>query len=154
MNIMSFSDFDQYCMQQALEMACYAEQQGEVPIGAVLAKNDQIIAKGWNCPISSNDPTGHAEITAIRQAAQKINNYRLIDTTLYVTLEPCAMCVGAMVHARIKRCVFGAFDPKSGAFGSAFSLPMSKFNHQIAVEGGLMAEECGQLLRNFFMARR
>ncbi|MGD9108615.1 MAG: tRNA adenosine(34) deaminase TadA [Gammaproteobacteria bacterium] len=141
---MSFSDFDQYCMQQALEMARYAEQQGEVPIGAVVVHNNQIIAQGWNCPISSNDPTNHAEIVALRQAAQKTNNYRLVDMDLYVTLEPCMMCIGAMLHARIKRCIFGAFDPKDKV----------KCDHNLSIVGGLLAEECGQLLRDFFIARR
>ncbi|MGD9153277.1 MAG: tRNA adenosine(34) deaminase TadA [Gammaproteobacteria bacterium] len=141
---MSFSDFDQYCMQQALEMARHAEQQGEVPIGAVVVHNSQIIAQGWNCPISSNDPTNHAEIVVLRQAAQKINNYRLVDMDLYVTLEPCMMCIGAMLHARIKRCIFGAFDPKDKV----------KCDHHLPIAGGLLAEECGQLLRDFFIARR
>jgi tRNA(adenine34) deaminase len=141
---MKFSDFDKHCMQQALKMAYEAEKQGEVPIGAVLAKDGQIIAEGWNCPITSNDPTSHAEIIVLRQAAQKINNYRLVDTTLYVTLEPCNMCIGAMTHARIKRCVFGAFDPKDKDQG----------DHRLMIEGGLLAKECGQLLCDFFMSRR
>lgn len=141
---MKFSDFDQYCMQQALEMAHYAEQQDEVPIGAVVAHNNQIIVQGWNCPISSNDPTSHAEIVALRQAAQKINNYRLVGMDLYVTLEPCMMCVGAMLHARIRRCIFGAFDPKDKV----------KCNHNLPIVGGLLVNECGQLLRDFFIARR
>jgi len=141
---MKFSDFDKHCMQQALQMARKACEQGEVPIGAVLAKDGQIIAEGWNCPIGSNDPTSHAEIVVLRQAAQKINNYRLVDMTLYVTLEPCSMCIGAMTHARIKRCVFGAFDPKDKNQGG----------HRLVIEGGLLAEECGQLLRDFFEVRR
>lgn len=141
---MKFSDFDEYCMRCALEMAREAEKQGEVPIGAVLTHGGEIIAQGWNCPITSNDPTSHAEIVVLRQAAQKTNNYRLVDMDLYVTLEPCMMCVGAMLHARIKRCVFGAFDPKEKAPG----------NLSLALEGGLLAEECGELLRDFFMVRR
>jgi tRNA(adenine34) deaminase len=141
---MKFSDFDKHCMQQALKMARKACEQGEVPIGAVLAKDGQIIARGWNCPITSNDPTSHAEIVVLRQAAQKINNYRLVDTTLYVTLEPCMMCIGAMTHARIKRCVFGAFDPKD----------KGQTGQRLVIEGGLLVDECGQLLRDFFAERR
>jgi len=141
---MKFSDFDEHCMRHALEMAREARKYGEVPIGAVMAKDGQIVAEGWNCPIGSNDPTSHAEIVVLRQAAQKTGNYRLVDMDLYVTLEPCMMCIGAMLHARIKRCVFGAFDPKD----------KGQCDHQLAIDGGLLADECGQLLRDFFIAKR
>lgn len=146
---------DLYWMREALNLAKKAEEQDEVPVGAVLVFKDQIIGQGWNQPISAIDPSAHAEIIAIRQAAAFLKNYRLNDTTLYVTLEPCVMCVGAMVHARIKRLVFGAADPKTGAAGSVFSLlPAPQHNHQVIVEGGLLAEESALLLQNFFKRKR
>ena len=128
----------------------------EVPVGAVLVGGDgEILSKAHNKPISSNDPTGHAEILAIRGAAAGIGNYRLPETTLYVTLEPCAMCVGAMIHARVRRLVFGAPDPRSGAAGSALDLTRAGcFNHRIDVTGGVLAERCTEILRSFFRQRR
>jgi tRNA(adenine34) deaminase len=142
-------------MQQALELAKYAEKNGEVPVGAVITLNDEIIATGWNQPISGNDPTAHAEIIAMRDAAKKLGNYRLLDTTLYVTLEPCAMCMGALIHARVKRLVFGAYDPRAGAVTSVLQIPDAKeLNHHIVWQGGVLAEECGELLSKFFQARR
>lgn len=146
---------DEDWMQQALALAQRAETQGEVPVGAVLVKDDALIAEGWNQPISTCDPTAHAEIVALRAAAKSVNNYRLIGTTLYVTLEPCAMCVGALVHARVARVVYGASDPKSGAVHSALLLGESdKFNHRIAWHGGVLAHECAEPLRAFFQRRR
>ncbi|MFW2374626.1 MAG: tRNA adenosine(34) deaminase TadA [Gammaproteobacteria bacterium] len=146
---------DQHWMQQALELADRAEAEGEVPVGAVIVKDNQLIAEGWNHPIQTHDPSAHAEMMAMRAAGQIMQNYRLIDTTLYVTLEPCAMCVGAMVHARIKRLVFGAYDPKTGAAGSALALIQSDIhNHRIEVRGGVMDLECGNRLQAFFRNRR
>ena len=146
---------DQYWMQKAIQLAHKAEAENEVPVGAVIVKDNQLIAEGWNRLIQSHDPSSHAEIVAIRDAGQVLNNYRLIDTTLYVTLEPCPMCVGAMVHARIKRLVFGAFDPKTGAAGSAMSLIQSdKHNHQIDFIGGVMEAECRDMLKSFFKKKR
>lgn len=142
-------------MDRALTLARYAEQQGEVPVGAVLVQENKIIGEGWNQVIQSHDPTAHAEIQALRQAGQHLKNYRLVDTVLYVTLEPCAMCVGALVHARISRLVFGATDPKTGAVQSALSLLEAKhFNHRVVYQGGEQANACGQLLKNFFSQRR
>lgn len=142
-------------MSHALELARAAEQAGEVPVGAVIVKGDEIIGEGWNRPISTSDPTAHAEIIALRAAAQFLDTYRLLDTTLYVTLEPCAMCAGAMVHSRVRRLVYGATDPRAGAAGSVFNIVQhAALNHRIDVAGGVMAEECGGLLRNFFAARR
>jgi tRNA(adenine34) deaminase len=153
--MMVFSEQDKMFMQHALELAEYAKKQGEVPVGAVLVLNDEIVGEGWNCPISNEDPTGHAEIIALRKAAKKMGNYRLIDATLYVTLEPCIMCVGAMIHARIKRCVFGASDPKTGAAGGVTNIFAEKWlNHKVIVEGGLLAQESSKLLKDFFQARR
>jgi len=146
---------DEYWMKQALELACKAEAEDEVPVGAIIVKDDQLIAKAWNQPIQSHDPTAHAEIVAMRKAGQVLNNYRLIDTTLYVTLEPCSMCVGAMVHARIKRLVFGAYDPKTGAAGSAIELIRSDIhNHSVEVAAGVMEEECRKMLQVFFRNKR
>jgi tRNA(adenine34) deaminase len=142
-------------MQRAFELAKYAASIGEVPVGAVLVLENEIIGEGWNCPITVNDPTAHAEIIALRKGAEKLQNYRLLNTILYVTLEPCAMCVGAMLYARVKRLVFGADDPKAGAVRSVFKLlDESKLNHRIEYEGGLMAEECGALLQAFFKEKR
>jgi len=146
---------DEYWMHRALQLAQYAESKGEVPVGAVLVKDNTLLAEGWNHPIGSNDPTAHAEIVALRQAAQRLKNYRLLDTELFVTLEPCAMCAGALMHARVKRLVYGAKDPKGGADLSVFKLLQDqRFNHRIQVSGGVMADECGQILSRFFRARR
>jgi len=142
-------------MLQALQLARHAGAMGEVPVGAVLVKDDKVVAEGWNRPISEHDPTAHAEIDALRKGAHSIGNYRLVDTTLYVTLEPCVMCAGAMIHARIKRLVFGAYDAKTGAAGSVYdTLLDTRHNHQIEFTGGLCAEECSTLLSNFFKERR
>lgn len=150
-----FSEFDARCMQRALTLANIAKESGEVPVGAVLTLNDHIIAEGHNQPIAQHDPTAHAEIVALRLAAEKIGNYRLINTTLYTTLEPCCMCAGAIVHARIKRVVFAAQDPRAGAAGSVFNLlNTEKLNHFSCVEHGLLADESGALLKQFFRERR
>lgn len=146
---------DEEWMQHALRLARRAAEAGEVPVGAVLVKDGAIIGEGWNHPISGHDPTAHAEIGALRAGAAVLGNYRLVNTTLYVTLEPCVMCAGAIVHARVKRLVFGASDPKTGAAGSVFDIFTSgKVNHMVEVEGGLLAEECGRLLTEFFRQRR
>lgn len=142
-------------MQRALELADAAETTGEVPVGAVLVRGDVIIAEGANRPIASNDPTAHAEIEALRAGGQVIGSYRLTDTTLYVTLEPCAMCAAAIVHARVRRLVFGAWDPRAGAAGSivdVFTLP--GLNHRVDVFGGVLADECTRRLKQFFAERR
>lgn len=142
-------------MQLALELADRARAAGEVPVGAVLVSGDRVIASGANHPIGSNDPTAHAEIEALRAGGQALGSYRLTDTTLYVTLEPCPMCAMAIVHARVRRLVFGAWDPRAGAAGSVadiFALP--SLNHRVDVFGGVLMEECGSLLRDFFAARR
>ncbi|MEE9304406.1 MAG: tRNA adenosine(34) deaminase TadA [Thiotrichaceae bacterium] len=146
------SDID--FMHRAIELAHRASDQGEVPVGAVLVKNGEIIGEGYNQPITRHDPSAHAEMIAIRAAGQQLQNYRLPDTTLYVTLEPCPMCAGLMIHTRIKRLVFGAYDPKTAA-GSMFSnIEDSRHNHQIEVESGILQKECAQLLKDFFKARR
>ena len=148
-------DSDLDFMQEALALARRAAEAGEVPVGAVLVKEGRVIGRGYNRPISSSDPTAHAEIVALREAAAAEGNYRLSGCDLYVTLEPCAMCVGAMVHARIARVVFGARDPKTGACGSIVDLPsIAHWNHHGTFEGGLLAEECGAVLRAFFADRR
>ena len=142
-------------MRHALQLAKQAEMKEEVPVGAVLVLNDELIAQGCNQPIATQDPTAHAEIIALRHGAKQLRNYRLIDTTLYVTLEPCVMCVGAMIHARIKRVVFGAHDQKSGALGGAFNLyDQSRFNHQLEFQDGVLSDECSHLLKSFFQQRR
>jgi len=142
-------------MRLAIEQAQLAAQSGEVPVGAVLVKDGQVISKAFNKPIANHDPSAHAEILALRQAALSEENYRLPGATLYVTLEPCTMCAGAMLHARVDRIVYGAADSKTGAAGSVLDVFSSKqINHQTVVEGGLMAQECGQLLRDFFKERR
>ena len=146
---------DHVFMARALELAQHAANAGEVPVGALIVQNGQIIAEGFNAPIMQHDPSAHAEIQAMRRAAEFIKNYRLINTTLYVTLEPCAMCAGAMVHARIQRLVFGALDPKSGAVISRMKLLDQEFlNHRVMHEGGVMAKECGTVLSEFFKSRR
>ncbi|HKV96498.1 MAG TPA: tRNA adenosine(34) deaminase TadA [Gammaproteobacteria bacterium] len=148
-------DADPARMRVALELARQAQQAGEVPVGAVVVKDGVVIGRGWNHPIGAHDPTAHAEIVALRDAAQALGNYRLADTTLYVTLEPCAMCAGAMVHARVQRLVFGAADPRAGAAGSVFDIARAPpLNHQLQVTGGVLAEECGVLLKQFFAGRR
>ena len=142
-------------MLAALDQARNAQAAGEVPVGAVVVKDGEVIARGFNTPISSHDPTAHAEIRALRDAARRLGNYRLPDCELYVTLEPCAMCVGAMLHARIARLVYGAADPKTGACGSVIDLiSESRLNHHMSVSAGVMADECGALLREFFAAKR
>jgi tRNA(adenine34) deaminase len=149
------SESDAKFMARALELAREAERAGEVPVGAVVVKDDVIVGEGWNRPISTNDPTAHAEIVALRAAAQQLATYRLLDTTLYVTLEPCPMCAGAMVHARVKRLVYAATDPRAGAAGTIFNIVQHPaLNHRVECEAGLMAEECGTLLRAFFQGRR
>jgi tRNA(adenine34) deaminase len=143
-------------MRRALVLARRAEAEGEVPVGAVLVRDGEVIGEGWNRPIASADPTAHAEILALREAALRVGNYRLPGSTLYVTLEPCVMCAGAIIHARVERLVFGACDPKGGAAGGRFDLLPSdqRFNHRTACDGGLLAEECAELLRAFFRRRR
>ena len=146
---------DSAWMEHALRRARHAEAEGEVPVGAVLVRDGAVIGEGWNRPIGAHDPTAHAEIQALRDAAARVGNYRLPDSTLYVTLEPCPMCAGAMVHARVHRVVFGAFDPRSGAAGSVVDLLRSpQLNHQAEVEGGVLAEACSDLLKAFFRLRR
>ena len=146
---------DEAFMREALELAAEAARAGEVPVGAVVVKDGRVIGRGYNRPISSSDPTAHAEIVALRDAAAHEKNYRLVDCALYVTLEPCAMCVGAMVHARIARVVYGTRDPKTGACGSILDLPaLATFNHHGRYEGGLLAGDCGRLLKDFFAQRR
>ena len=147
---------DEHWMRYALTLAQKAWDMGEVPVGAVLVDNaNTILGCGYNQMIQGHDPSAHAEILAIRAAGQAVENYRLKDTTLYVTLEPCCMCAGAMVHARIQRLVFGAYDPKTGAAGSVFHLLASdQLNHQVSVAGGCLAEPCGALLKRFFKERR
>jgi len=146
---------DEDYMRLALELASQAEQNGEVPVGAVVVKNGEVIGRGSNSPIMHHDPSAHAEVLSIRDAAKHLGNYRLVDCELFVTLEPCVMCVGAMFHARISRVVYGAKDYKTGAAGSVLNLFDSKIlNHHASVEGGVLAEECGALLSHFFVARR
>lgn len=146
---------DKTAMTEALALAREAASLGEVPVGAVVVKEGQIIARGYNAPISLSDPSAHAEMQALRAAAKTLGNYRLPGCTLYVTLEPCVMCAGAIMHARIGRVVFGASDPKTGACGSVTNLfAEDRLNHHAVVEGGLMAETCGRLLSDFFAARR
>jgi tRNA(adenine34) deaminase len=142
-------------MQHAIQLAETAAQHNEVPVGAVLIQDNQIIGEGWNRPIGLHDPSAHAEVIALRDAATKIKNYRLVNSTLYVTLEPCMMCVGALVHARVQRVVYGASEPRAGAVQSVFQLGSSeKLNHRIQYAGGVLAEQCGDLLKRFFQARR
>jgi len=145
----------EYYMQLAIEQARLAEAIDEVPVGAVLVQDDQLISSAHNQPISNNDPTAHAEIQLLRAAGKQLNNYRFPDTTLYVTLEPCTMCLGAMIHARVSRIVFGAYDQKTGVCGSCQDLSTSEcFNHAIDTQGGVLADECRNLLQNFFKNRR
>ena len=146
---------DEKWMGLALEQARKAEEEGEVPVGAVLVKDGLLIAKAHNQPISTNDPTAHAEIQLLRAAGKKLKNYRLTGTSLYVTLEPCAMCLGAIMHARVERIVFGAYDPKTGVCGSSENLMDANcFNHKVDLVSGVMENESKQLLKNFFNSRR
>lgn len=146
---------DEAFMRRALELARRAQEEGEVPVGALIVLEERVIGEGWNRPISASDPSAHAEIQAMRAAATARKNYRLTGSTLYVTLEPCAMCVGAMFHARIRRVVFGAADPKTGAAGSTVNLfEERRLNHHALVQGGVLAAECGALLSGFFAERR
>lgn len=146
----------EHWMRHALMLAARAADAGEVPVGAVLVRDDAIIGEGWNRPIGNHDPTAHAEIQALRDAASRVGNYRLPNSTLYVTLEPCPMCAGAIVHARVARVIYGATDPKGGACGSVFDLLPSdqRFNHRTDCIGGVLETECGEILRAFFRARR
>ncbi len=142
-------------MLHALELARKAEAAGEVPVGAVIVLNGEFVAEGWNQPISSSDPTAHAEIMALRAAGQKLDNYRLLDAELYVTLEPCPMCVGAMLHARLKRVIYAATDPKTGALGGAYDLLNSvSHNHAFEVTKGVMEQQSREMLQAFFRNRR
>ena len=146
---------DETWMRRALELAQRARDEGEVPVGAIVVLEGKVVGEGWNRPISGSDATSHAEIEAIRAACRELRNYRLTGATLYVTLEPCAMCIGAMFHARIANVVFGASDPKTGAAGSVINLfAEQKLNHHARVEGGVLAQESGELLRTFFASRR
>ena len=146
---------DKDWMQRCLELSRKAEQEGEVPVGAVVVLDNDCIGEGWNRPISTNDPTGHAEIIALRAAALHQDNYRLPDTTLYVTLEPCVMCAGAIIHARVSRVVFGAYDAKAGAVSSVFNiLGTDRLNHVVDVTGGVMESECAGVLQEFFRKKR
>ena len=146
---------DKKWMDLAIKQAIKAEKEGEVPIGAVLVKDELLIAKAHNQPIIKNDATAHAEIQVLRNAGKKLQNYRLTGSTLYVTLEPCAMCFGAMIHARIERIVFGAYDPKTGVCGSSQDLTNANcFKHKINVTGGVSERKCSQLLQSFFKSRR
>ena len=142
-------------MHEALALARYAMQHQEVPVGAVVVLDSKVIGQGWNQPITNHDPSAHAEIMALRDAAKNVGNYRLVDTTLYVTLEPCIMCVGAILHARVKRLIFGAYDPKTGAAGTVFDLfSDARHNHAVEVQGGVLEEKSAEILKNFFRLRR
>ncbi len=146
---------DQKWMYEALSMAEHAMGQQEVPVGAVVVYEDEVIGKGWNQPIANNDPSAHAEVLALRNAANSLGNYRLLNSTLYVTLEPCVMCVGAILHSRIKRLVFGAYDPKTGAAGSVFDiLEDARHNHIVEVQGGVLEKQSVEMLQAFFRQRR
>lgn len=146
---------DEYWMRQALLLAQQAEHNGEVPVGAVIVLNDQLLGSGWNQPISQNDPTAHAEVVALRAACLQQQNYRLPNATMYITLEPCIMCAGAIVHARIERVVFAATEPKTGAAGSCFDIfNTNQLNHRVNCDQGVLAEESSKLLRDFFRSKR
>ena len=150
-----FSERDHYWMQRAIQLAEIAATKNEVPVGAILVCDDQIMGERFNTPIAQHDPTAHAEMVALRAAATQLGNYRLLNSTLYVTLEPCIMCAGAMVHARIERLLFGAYDPRAGAVTSMAQVLDKPFlNHRVQHAGGLLAEQCGGLLSKFFQARR
>jgi len=145
---------DEFFMQQALVEANKSLEKGEVPVGAVLISGDKVLSRAFNEPIRANDPTAHAEIIALRKACLKRRNYRLSDCDLYVTLEPCVMCIGAAVHARIRRLVFGAYDPKGGAVESVMNFPFEEMNHRIETKGGVLADECSRILKDFFSIKR
>lgn len=145
---------DIFWMTKALKLAHDAKLMNEVPVGAIVVYNNEILGTGFNCSIQNHDPCAHAEIIALRKAAATIQNYRLINTTLYVTLEPCVMCFGAMLHARIKRLVFGASDPKTGVIKSWINLPNYNWNHTIDYSGGVLSNECSKILQDFFKLRR
>ncbi len=149
------AESDRYWMAQALELARLAAGRGEVPVGALVVRDGKLIGSGHNQPIGACDPTAHAEIVALRDAARRVDNYRLPGATLYVTIEPCSMCVGALMHARIARLVFGAAEPRAGAVDSALALASAPhFNHRIECVGGVLADECGETMRTFFRNRR
>jgi tRNA(adenine34) deaminase len=150
------NETDRTWVERALALAARAAEEGEVPVGALVVLDGEVIGEGWNRPIGAADPTSHAEIEALRAAARRVGNYRLPGSTLYVTLEPCVMCAGAIIHARVARVVYGAPDPKAGACGSVFDLLPSdaRFNHRTECIGGLLADQCGEVLRAFFRARR
>ncbi|HEU5338115.1 MAG TPA: tRNA adenosine(34) deaminase TadA [Sulfuricaulis sp.] len=155
MGVTTTESGDETYMRRALELARQAELAGEVPVGALVVLNDDIIGEGWNQPIVAHDPTAHAEIVALRAAAGRVKNYRLSGATLYVTLEPCAMCAGAIVQSRLARVVYGAADPKAGAAGSVFNLLESPLlNHRARITGGILARDCGENLKSFFQTRR
>jgi tRNA(adenine34) deaminase len=152
---MGITEQDEAWMRHALRLAQRAELLGEVPVGAVIVKDNLCLAEGWNSPIADNDPTAHAEINALREAGKRMGNYRLVDATLYVTLECCVMCMGAISHARVKRLVFGAYDGKRGAICNALNLADADFlNHTIQWQGGILEKECSEILKDFFKARR
>ncbi|MEM7542576.1 MAG: tRNA adenosine(34) deaminase TadA [Pseudomonadota bacterium] len=145
----------EHWMEHALRLAARGAVEGEVPVGAVVVRDGVAVGEGWNRPIGTCDPSAHAEIVALRAAASSIANYRLVGCSLYVTLEPCAMCAGAIIHARLEKVVFGAFDPRAGAAGSALDvLGSARMNHRVSVSSGVLESECAGLLRNFFSARR
>ena len=149
------ADFDAVRMRESMRLAARAAERGEVPVGALVVKDGKVVGRGYNAPISSKDPSAHAEIQALREASSALGNYRLENCSLYVTLEPCAMCAGAIMHARIARLVYGASDPKTGACGSVVDLFSEKrLNHHTVVTGGVLAVEAGRLLSEFFAARR
>ncbi|QJR81791.1 tRNA adenosine(34) deaminase TadA [Alteromonas pelagimontana] len=146
---------DEKWMRHALTLAARAEALGEVPVGAVVVIDNSVVGEGWNASITEHDPSAHAEMRALRAAAREIENYRVVDATLYVTLEPCSMCAGLLVHARVKRVVFGAYDLKTGAAGSVMQLLQHpQLNHQIDVQGGVLADTCGGMISAFFRRRR
>ncbi len=155
MEITTNLETDQKWMQSAIVLAQKAETLGEVPVGAVIVKENRLVGSGWNSPIANHDPSAHAEIIALRSAAQSLQNYRLPSTTLYVTLEPCSMCAGAIIHARVARVVFGAYDQRSGAAGSVFDiLGTDKLNYKVDVLSGVMQEQCADILKSFFKNKR
>lgn len=148
-------DFDIMMMSRALELSRRAEAEGEVPVGAIIVMDNEIIAEGWNRPIAANDPTAHAEINALRTAAARIGNYRLPGAEMYVTLEPCVMCAGAIIHARLAKVIYGAADARAGAAGSVFEvLGTARLNHKVEVSGGVMEQECATVLQDFFRRKR
>lgn len=151
----SLQEQDRHWMEHAITLARRAAALGEVPVGAVLMRAGEVLGQGYNCPIGACDPTAHAEIVALRQASIRMGNYRLPGSTLYVTLEPCPMCAGAIIHARLQRVVFGAFDPRAGAGGTVFNLLQAEpLNHRVKITAGLAEDICGELLRDFFRRRR